>query len=170
MFKAPNTFNIQLSSILYLILLFCQGTSGTAIAGDDPLALTYTWTPQFYGNLKGETKLLYTNSFARCQLRFVDIDHDGDEDLYVGKADGRIAFFLNQGSIADPFFKLMTENFVVIHEGIDEQSNATHVEPYLMLEIMLLQSLLTSTLMETSTCLLALRMAIFFTTKIGVTS
>ena len=131
MFKAPNTFNIQLSSILYLILLFCQGTSGTAIAGDDPLALTYTWTPQFYGNLKGETKLLYTNSFARCQLRFVDIDHDGDDDLYVGKADGRIAFFLNQGSIADPFFKLMTENFVVIHEGIDEQSNATHVRTVL---------------------------------------
>ena len=64
-------------------------------------------------------------------MRFVDIDHDGDNDLFVGKADGRIAFFLNQGSIADPFFRLMTENFVVIHEGIDEKSNATHTQTIL---------------------------------------
>jgi len=131
MFKASNTFNIALSSVLFVILLLCKVAYANGIAGDDPLAITYTWIPKFYGKLKGETKLLYTHSFARCQLRFVDIDNDGDDDLFVGKADGRIAFFLNQGSFADPFFKLITEDFVVIHEGIDAQSNFTHVQTIL---------------------------------------
>ena len=106
-----------------MILFSLSGTAVQIIAAEDVLTPSYNWIPQFYGRIKGKSKLLYTRSFARSQLRFVDIDNDGDDDLFVGKADGRIAFFVNQGSFSVPLFKLETEDFVVIHEGLDEQNN-----------------------------------------------
>ncbi len=131
MFKAKIIFNIQVTFFLFLILGFSLGTPNYSTAGEEQPVLTYNWIPQFYGKLKGETKLLYTRSFARSMLRFVDIDDDGDDDLFVGKADGRIAFFHNQGSTATPFFKLITEDLVVIHEGVDKQSNAILIQTIL---------------------------------------
>jgi len=107
------------------------GTPNYSTAEEEQPVLTYNWIPQFYGKLKGETKLLYTRSFARSMLRFVDIDDDGDDDLFVGKEDGRIAFFHNQGSTATPFFKLITEDLVVIHEGVDKQSNSILIQTIL---------------------------------------
>ncbi len=106
-----------------LTLLFALGSAIPSFAQEKRPSLSYKWIPQFYGKLNGADKLLYTRSFARSQLRFVDIDHDGDADIFVGKADGRLAFFLNQGTKTTPLFKLITENFEVIHEGVDEQSN-----------------------------------------------
>ena len=125
MFKAAKTFNILLFSPLVLILFSFPGTVAQVFAEEDVLTPSYNWTPQFYGKIEGESKLLYTRSFARSQLRFVDIDNDGDDDLFVGKADGRIAFFINQGDFSAPLFELQTEDFVVIHEGLDEQNNPT---------------------------------------------
>ena len=92
-------------------------------ASEDELALTYKWIPQYYGKIEGDSKLLYTRSFSRSQLRFVDIDNDDDSDLFVGKADGRLAYFLNQGNSITPLFKLITEDYEVFHAGVDEQSN-----------------------------------------------
>jgi len=131
MFKAKIIFNIQFTFSLFLILGLSLGTQNYSTAGEEQPVLTYNWIPQFYGKLKGETKLLYTRSFARSMLRFVDIDDDGDDDLFVGKEDGRIAFFHNQGSTATPFFKLITEDLVVIHEGVDKQSNAILIQTIL---------------------------------------
>ena len=123
MFKATKSFNILLFPMLFMILFSLSGTAVQIIAAEDVLTPSYNWIPQFYGKIKGKSKLLYTRSFARSQLRFVDIDNDGDDDLFVGKADGRIAFFVNEGSFSVPLFKLETEDFVVIHEGLDEQNN-----------------------------------------------
>ena len=131
MFKASKKFNFLYSYLLLLFLFFLFSAPIHIIAEENPLPLSYNWIPQFYGKLKGESKLLYTRSFARSQLRFVDIDHDGDDDLFIGKADGRIAFFLNHGSFSSPLYKLKTEDFVVIHEGVDEQNNSTHLRTVL---------------------------------------
>jgi len=131
MFKAKIIFNIQFTFFLFLILGFSLGTPNYSTAGEEQPVLTYNWIPQYYGKLKGDTKLLYTRSFARSMLRFVDIDDDGDDDLFLGKEDGRIAFFHNQGSTATPFFKLITEDLVVIHEGVDKQSNAILIQTIL---------------------------------------
>ena len=87
-------------------------------AGEDELALTYNWIPQYYGKIEGDSKLLYTRSFSRSQLRFSDIDNDYDSDLFVGKADGRLAYFLNQGNSITPLFKLITEDYEVLHSGV----------------------------------------------------
>ena len=92
------------------------------LAGEDELAITYNWIPQYYGKIEGDRKLLYTRSFSRSQLRFADIDNDYDSDLFVGKADGRLAYFLNQGNSNTPLFKLITEDYEVFHAGVDEQS------------------------------------------------
>ena len=79
--------------------------------------------PEYYGKIEGDRKLLYTRSFSRSHLRFVDVDDDNDSDLFVGKSDGRLAYFLNQGSSTTPLFKLITEDYEVLHAGVDEQSN-----------------------------------------------
>ena len=41
-----------------------------------------------------------------------DIDHDGDLDLFVGDAGGRIAFFRNDGSRTAPRFVLVTHDYL----------------------------------------------------------
>ena len=41
-----------------------------------------------------------------------DIDHDGDLDLFIGDAGGRIAFFRNDGSRQAPHFVLVSEDYL----------------------------------------------------------
>ena len=120
MFKNTELLILKIIFLSNLIMLAIQVNIS---ASEDELALTYEWIPQYYGKIEGDSKLLYTRSFSRSQLRFVDIDNDDDSDLFVGKADGRLAYFLNQGSRISPLFKLITEDFEVFHAGVDEQSN-----------------------------------------------
>lgn len=88
--------------------------SGTAVAAE-PSSPIYQWQRQYYGKLAGQEQLLYTQAFDRSILSFADFDGDGDEDLFVGKSDGRIAFFRNTG---DNQFRLETEEFSAFHEDV----------------------------------------------------
>ena len=120
MFKNKDLLILK---IIFLANLKIFAIQVNISAVENELALTYNWVPQYYGKIEGESKLLYTRSFSRSQLRFVDVDDDDDSDLFVGKADGRLAYFLNQGSGTTPLFKLITEDYEVLHAGVDEQSN-----------------------------------------------
>ena len=110
MIEVTNYCNIKFFKrtcqfLIYLIIL-----KSHAIAEDSNHKISYKWLPQFYGKIKGENKLLFSRSFSRSQLRFVDIDNDGDKELFIGKEDGRIAFFEKQGP-TNTQFELITEDF-----------------------------------------------------------
>ena len=90
--------------------------------GDDDVDLLVT---EFLGNVNfyrnagssSEPALeLEIENFATLDLgansvpTFVDIDNDGDQDLFAGKNSGSINFYRNTGSKASPAFNLETEN------------------------------------------------------------
>ncbi len=52
--------------------------------------------------------------------RFADIDRDGDFDLFIGKQDGKISFYRNNGTSASAVFDLITVEFA----GINAERNS----------------------------------------------
>ena len=123
MFKILDNYNNNLYKLFCQFLFVIIILQNHTIANESNLSISYQWTPQYYGKIKGEKKLLYSRSFSRSQLRFVDIDGDGDKDLFIGKEDGRMAFLENQSEFSNTHFKLITEDFLVIHERLDEKGN-----------------------------------------------
>jgi len=53
----------------------------------------------------------------RSAPALVDIDNDGDYDLFIGSSDGRIWFFENEGNNLIPVFKLITSKYDGIEVG-----------------------------------------------------
>jgi len=46
---------------------------------------------------------------------FIDIDNDGDFDLFVGEEDGNLNYYRNDGTAIEPNFVIVTENFFSIN-------------------------------------------------------
>jgi hypothetical protein len=46
-----------------------------------------------------------------------DVDGDGDLDLFLGDASGRIALFTNEGNSRAPHFKLVTDDYLGVRSG-----------------------------------------------------
>lgn len=90
--------------------------------------LVYNWERTFYGSLNNERKLLFARSFSHSQLHFSDIDGDGDDDLFIGKKNGQIAFFENIGVFDQPQFILKTENIKAWHTELDDNGKEKLVE------------------------------------------
>ncbi len=59
---------------------------------------------------------------------FVDIDNDGDLDLFVGRRNGRISFYRNDGGPNNFVFTLVTHNWLGIMSGFDGLTTPTFVD------------------------------------------
>ena len=49
--------------------------------------------------------------------RFYDIDGDNDFDLFIGRRDGKISYYRNEGNATNPNFVLQTDNYKNINTG-----------------------------------------------------
>jgi hypothetical protein len=63
--------------------------------GGSPANPSFTLADTAYGGISG--------NFTYAPV-FTDIDHDGDMDLFIGRFDGKIKFYLNTGTAAAPVF------------------------------------------------------------------
>ena len=59
---------------------------------------------------------------------FVDIDNDGDKDLFIGRKDGTIYFYLNTGTASNFIPTLVTRTFLSINLGNDTFLNPTFAD------------------------------------------
>jgi large repetitive protein len=77
-------------------------------------AAEHRWEQVFYGQWEGKEVLLHNSSIFYGKLAFGDLDGDGDDDLLVGKLDGRIDRFENVGSRGAPVWRLVQENLTAL--------------------------------------------------------
>jgi len=95
---------------------------------DDPDLLLGTWNDgvQFYLNAGSRTQHNFVQDTTRtirltrgsnATPALVDIDDDGDLDLFVGEASGELNFFRNAGTPQDARFELVSDTFGSIDAG-----------------------------------------------------
>jgi len=59
----------------------------------------------------------FAGGLSLSHVALVDIDNDGDQDLFSGEEDGDLTFFRNSGTTSDPAFTFETEKFVSLGSG-----------------------------------------------------
>ena len=94
--------------------LFVGGTNGRIIFYENtgtPNAFSYIFRSNFYSGI---------DAGDESTPRFADIDRDGDFDLFIGKQDGKISFYRNNGTITSAVFELITTEFA----GINAERNS----------------------------------------------
>ncbi len=131
----PQTFNFTLESRGYQIGLTSLGQSSAPAFvdidndGDQDLFIGATNGRIFFyentGNANNFNFVLVTNFYNSIDAgdesipRFFDIDSDGDFDLFIGKQDGKISFYRNDGSSANANFVWQTDEYknINVHQS-----------------------------------------------------
>jgi hypothetical protein len=71
-------------------------------------AFNFTYVTNFY---------LSIDVGDESNLSFIDIDNDGDKDMFIGRRDGKISYYKNTGTTASPNFVLQTDSYAIIRVG-----------------------------------------------------
>ena len=80
------------------------------LMGTDSSAVDTKWRREFRAKLDGQVvDCAFAGGMEFSKPAFADIDADGDPDLFVGDADGRIRSFRNQGTAQAPCWLLLPD-------------------------------------------------------------
>lgn len=69
-------------------------------------SFSYTFVSSFYLNI---------DVGDESNLDFTDIDNDGDNDMFIGRRDGRITFYRNSGNASNPNFVFVTDDYASVN-------------------------------------------------------
>ena len=111
----PNRIRSYISS--GIVILFCANSSTTR-AQQPRFELEAAIIPAYRDNVRINSP--FSGGFEESKPTFVDIDADGDFDLFVGENNGNVSFFRNVGSRSEPAFVLETKNLA----GVNVKSNS----------------------------------------------
>ncbi|HEX7926036.1 MAG TPA: VCBS repeat-containing protein, partial [bacterium] len=94
--------------------------NGTAAPLPEAQRVVHNWRRQFYGRIDGQEGLLFADTFDRAKPAIGDLDGDGDLDMVLGTADGKLMYFENQGTAKQPKLRLVNEALTAL-TGSDDQ-------------------------------------------------
>jgi hypothetical protein len=76
------------------------------------------WSEEYIAIIDGRVvDCAYSGGMEFCKLAFVDIDADGDLDIFVGEENGRISFFRNDGTKYQPRWSFISDFYDSIAVG-----------------------------------------------------
>ncbi|MCK4642191.1 VCBS repeat-containing protein [bacterium] len=100
-----------MKKILLFVCVFFLLFSGNAFAD-------INWTRVYEADVDGSTwERAYSGGRRLSTMTLVDIDNDGDLDMFIGESDGRIFYKRNDGTAASPVWVLITESYESIDIG-----------------------------------------------------
>ncbi|MDH4121556.1 MAG: FG-GAP-like repeat-containing protein [Deltaproteobacteria bacterium] len=79
--------------------------------------MVHQWERVYEAQIDGQEALVFIGPIGRAKLAVGDLDGDGRPDLLVGKSDGRILVFRNQGKPNAPAWHVVNENLGVAPAG-----------------------------------------------------
>lgn len=88
---------IRLLLYTFAMILLCTQT----------LFAQFVWQQEFHDRVDGVLRPMYDGGWEYAKPELVDIDDDGDLDLFVGTRNQSVVFYLNEGSTAIPAWNLV---------------------------------------------------------------
>jgi uncharacterized protein (DUF2141 family) len=123
--KARKLRNIESTFIfLWLAYLFSAPNSFSADMNHKVNTPEIRWRKEYKAVVDGRVlDGAYSGGMELCKPAFVDIDADGDKDMFIGEEDGKISFFRNDGTKDQPRWSFVPDCYDSIEAG-DESSPA----------------------------------------------